>query len=255
MKISVLTPSFNSAKYIERAIQSVVSQDYKDWEHIVVDGGSTDGTVEILKSYRHLNWISEPDKGQSDAMNKAFRLSTGDIVIFLNSDDELASGYLTHLNVAFHNYPDADMIVSNLYINRMGEIHVRRASVNLKDILRHDRFKFPLNPVSYAYKRSLQIAVGPFPVTNHFTMDYWFLLRAYRIGKIVKSEDYAGTFYFDGTNKSSDFERAMNDLRKVRNKFLIRYFYSPSVIIFLIRQLAQCKGLRSLRSRLEAQMK
>ena len=87
MKISILTPSYNSGKYIERAIESVVDQGYDNWEHIIVDGGSTDGTAVILKKYPHLKWISEPDKGQSDAMNKAFEMSNGDIIGYLNADD------------------------------------------------------------------------------------------------------------------------------------------------------------------------
>src|SRR5688572_20049864 len=87
MKISVLTPCLNSSKWLRRAIESVLKQDYANWEHIVVDGGSNDGTIELIKSYDHLVWISEPDNGQSDAMNKAFGMASGDIIVYLNADD------------------------------------------------------------------------------------------------------------------------------------------------------------------------
>jgi len=86
-KISIITPSFNQGEFIRDTIESVLAQDYPNVEHIVVDGGSTDNTVEILKSYKHLIWTSEPDNGQTDALNKGFAKSTGDIVTWLNSDD------------------------------------------------------------------------------------------------------------------------------------------------------------------------
>jgi glycosyltransferase involved in cell wall biosynthesis len=87
--ISIITPSFNSGKYIERAIQSVLCQEYDNWEHIIVDGGSTDGTLEILKKYSHLKWTSEPDKGIYDAMNKGIDMARGEWVYFMGADDEL----------------------------------------------------------------------------------------------------------------------------------------------------------------------
>ena len=73
--------------YIEDAIQSVLKQNYKNFEHIIIDGNSTDNTIEILKKYKHLKWISEKDEGQSDALNKGFKRCTGDIIGWLNSDD------------------------------------------------------------------------------------------------------------------------------------------------------------------------
>ena len=83
----MLTVSFNSGPFLEKAIQSVIQQDYQNIEHIIVDGGSTDTTIKILKKYSNLTWISEKDSGQCDAMNKAFSLSSGEIVVYLNADD------------------------------------------------------------------------------------------------------------------------------------------------------------------------
>jgi len=86
-KISIVTPSFNQGKFIEDAIKSVLAQDYPNFEHIIVDNCSTDETIGILKKYPHLKWISEPDMGQSDALNKGFKMVTGEIVGWLNGDD------------------------------------------------------------------------------------------------------------------------------------------------------------------------
>jgi glycosyltransferase involved in cell wall biosynthesis len=92
--ISIVTPSLNQARFIRETIESVMNQDYKDYEHIVMDGGSTDGTIDLLKEYRHLKVISEKDRGQADAINKGFRLARGDIFSYLNADDTLLPGTL-----------------------------------------------------------------------------------------------------------------------------------------------------------------
>src|SRR5665647_1802387 len=88
-KISIVTPSFNQGRYIEQTIQSVINQNYPNLEYIIIDGGSTDDTIEVIKKYeKHISfWISEPDKGQADAINKGFAKCTGDIFNWINSDD------------------------------------------------------------------------------------------------------------------------------------------------------------------------
>jgi glycosyltransferase involved in cell wall biosynthesis len=93
-KISIVTPSFNQGRYIRAAIESVLTQSYRNVEHIVIDGGSTDETLSVLADYHHLKVVSEPDQGQWDAINKGFALATGDIWGFLNSDDTLLPGAL-----------------------------------------------------------------------------------------------------------------------------------------------------------------
>lgn len=85
--VSVVTPSYNSSRFIRETIESVLLQKYPAIEHIVIDGGSTDGTLDILREYSHLTWISEPDRGQSDALNKGFRQAKGEIIGWLNADD------------------------------------------------------------------------------------------------------------------------------------------------------------------------
>jgi len=104
-KISVVTVSFNQGEFIKKNIDSVLAQNYPNFEHIVVDGGSTDSTLEILRSYPHLAWTSEPDRGQSDALNKGFSRATGEIMVWLNSDDWLAENVFHDLAHHMKDYP------------------------------------------------------------------------------------------------------------------------------------------------------
>lgn len=117
MLISIVTPSFNSAKYIEDCIKSVFEQNYHNYEHIIIDGGSIDGTIEILKKYSHLKWISETDMGQSDALNKGFKIARGDIIGWLNSDDYLLGGTLHHVSNLFHKGQFDILYGSFVFIN------------------------------------------------------------------------------------------------------------------------------------------
>ncbi|HMS83540.1 MAG TPA: glycosyltransferase family 2 protein [Nitrospira sp.] len=87
LKLTIITPSFNQVPYIEQTIRSVLGQDYPYVEHIVIDGGSTDCTVDVLKKYPHLRWVSEKDRGQADALNKGLAKASGDIIGWINSDD------------------------------------------------------------------------------------------------------------------------------------------------------------------------
>jgi len=104
-RFSIITISYNHAEFIEDTIRSVASQDFKDVQHIVIDGGSTDGTKEILARYPHLEWISEPDRGISHALNKGFSRARGEIVTWLNADDWYAPGCLSAVSEAAKRHP------------------------------------------------------------------------------------------------------------------------------------------------------
>ena len=116
MKFSIIMPSFNQAQFVETAIQSVLEQDYANKEILFIDGGSRDGTMEVVNKYReHLNvCISEPDSGQSHALQKGFSLATGDILTWLNTDDLLLPGALTHAANAFIKNPQRTWLLGNV---------------------------------------------------------------------------------------------------------------------------------------------
>lgn len=228
--ISVITPSMNSAAHIKRAISTVLLQGKGDIEHIVVDGGSSDETVRILQEYPHLIWISEPDAGQSDAMNKGLAMSKGDLIVYLNVDDEFCAGWLKHAKTILENDQSIDVLVGNLIINKDSTQEIYRPSVKLKDIIEFGKLKFPLNPVSYVYRKSVHNRIGQFPIRNHHSMDYWFLLRLYLFCKVEYTDFTTGVFHLNANSKTANYERAMRSLNQDCEEFLEEFRFHPTIM-------------------------
>ena len=109
--VSIITPSYNQANYLEETIRSVLEQDYPNIEYIIIDGGSTDGSQEIIKKYadRLAYWISEPDQGQTDAINKGFYKARGDVLAWINSDDTYLQSAIYQAVEYLQNHPDIDI--------------------------------------------------------------------------------------------------------------------------------------------------
>lgn len=113
-KISVVTPTFNSIHTLRETIESVASQNYPNLEHIIVDGGSTDGTLDIIKSYPHLRWISEKDEGHYHAMNKGIEMATGEAIAILNADDCYCPAILPKIGAALATHPKWDGVFGDM---------------------------------------------------------------------------------------------------------------------------------------------
>ncbi len=177
---SVITPSFNQAAYIEDTIRAVLWQGIPSFEHIVVDGGSTDGTLEILQRYPHLRWISEPDKGQSDALNKGLRLARGEIVAWINSDDFHLPGAFQAVSDWFAAHPRERLVMGDcLWIfERTGRQFVlMNQEKNFEDLLQYwDDFVHP-SQQSLFFKRDLLDEVGLIDQSLHYGMDCDLWLR------------------------------------------------------------------------------
>jgi glycosyltransferase involved in cell wall biosynthesis len=225
MKISIITPSLNARPWIRACVESVARQGVEDCEHIVIDGGSSDGTIDELEklSLEHpqLRWYSSKDRGQSDAMNFGFLESNGSIIGFLNSDDYFADGALTSVLESFASSPYADIVVGNLAIINNEDEMLLRSSIRMIDLLCYQSFRWPLNPACYFYRRRVQDALGPSPIDEHFVMDYWFLLRAFRDFRRVKIDRLLGYFRCHDRNKSR-IERSISDrLEARRREFLL----------------------------------
>jgi glycosyltransferase involved in cell wall biosynthesis len=117
-KLTIVTPSFNQVQYLERTILSVLNQHYPNLEYFIMDGGSTDGSLEIIKKYESYlaGWVSEKDRGQTDAINKGFRRATGDYVAFQNSDDVFAPDAFSRIADAWRKAPSTDVFFGDMYI-------------------------------------------------------------------------------------------------------------------------------------------
>ena len=182
MKVSIITPSLNQAPFIERTIQSLLAQQWRPLEYIVFDGGSTDGTLDILKKYDgQLRWVSEPDKGQSDAVNKGIRTATGDVIGWLNSDDIYYPGAVK-LGVEFlAAHPELDAVY--------GMADYIAADDSIIDSYPTEPWYFPrLKDVCFIcqpalfLRRSVFERHGYLDTNLHYCMDYEYCLRLGRAG-------------------------------------------------------------------------
>ncbi len=183
-RISIITPSYNQAAFIEQTILSVLNQDYPDLEYIVMDGGSTDGTLEILKKYNgRLIWISEPDRGQSHAINKGFSMATGEVLAFLNSDDLYEPGALIKVGQFFAKNPEAAWLTGRCHIIDKYGKEIRKAITSYKNFwLRMGGYRtlqilnFISQPATF-WQRAVVESIGPFDETLEYSMDYDYSLR------------------------------------------------------------------------------
>lgn len=177
--VSIITPSYNQGHFIRATIESVLQQDYDNVEYIVVDGASTDTTRSILEEYGdRIRWISEADNGQTDAINKGIRMSHGDIIAYLNSDDLYLPGTLSRIVSEFGENPEIKFLYGDLYaIDRDGKLLSKIKTIPFDpDILLYDA-NFISQPASF-YRRTLFDTIGEFDDSLHYLMDYEFFLRA-----------------------------------------------------------------------------
>jgi glycosyltransferase involved in cell wall biosynthesis len=187
LKISVITPTFNQGAFIEKTINSVLSQNYPNLEFIVIDGGSTDNTVEIVKKYeKHLTyWVSEPDSGQSNAINKGMALATGEILTWLNSDDWYLPGTLMRFAELFQQNPGIGVVVgAGRGIDSSGnEIYFDKPlpEITIKSLIRWFDGGNIFQP-SCAFSRKAWEAIGAIDETIHIAMDLDLWLRMAKKG-------------------------------------------------------------------------
>jgi glycosyltransferase involved in cell wall biosynthesis len=177
--VSVVTPSLNQARFLEATIESVLSQDYPRLEYIIVDGGSTDASVEIIKRYAHRLawWVSEKDSGQTDAINKGFQHAGGDILAWLNSDDTYVAGAVSAAVECLEKHPEVGLVYGDAnYINEAGRV-IGRFPAAQTDYGRLRQGYVHIPQQASFFRGALWRAVGPLDPSFYFAMDYDLWVR------------------------------------------------------------------------------
>lgn len=217
-RITVITPSYNQGRYIRQTIESVLDQDYPDVEHIVMDGGSTDETVDILRTYPHLTWRSEKDRGQADALNKGLALSTGEIVGWVNSDDYYHPKIFA--SVARHFSESGARWVTGRLANVYAGSQVIRFRTS-PPVSRDALFRDPdiVRQQATFFLRSELEAVGGWNVDKFMVMDLdlWVRLAA-RSAPLMVNEDWA--YFRNHPAQKSGHSNILRQSREITELFL-----------------------------------
>ena len=199
--ISIVTPSLNQGEYIERTIQSVLSQGYPQLEYIVLDGGSNDNTIDVLSKYTgQIIWKSEKDNGQTQAINKGITLAKGEIITYLNADDLLTPKSLWRVGEIFAKKPKVLWLTGRCKIINENDDEIRSIISIYKDLLLTTRNRNTLLVTNYIsqpatfLRRNLIEKCGLFNEQLHYVMDYEYWLRAWQIAPPLVLKDTLAAF-------------------------------------------------------------
>ncbi len=237
--ISIITPSFNQGHFIKQTIDSVLSQNYPNLEYWVIDGGSTDQTVEILQSYgKKINWISEKDNGQTDAINKGLEKVTGEIVAYLNSDDCFAPGALAKVGEFFASKPDAIWVTGDYKIIDSSGLEIQSFVRKYKTFFRSLELPFLVKILNYInqpstfWRRAAIAEIGEFDESLRYCMDYDFWLRLYTIQPPFLLSDQLSHFRIHGDSKGGS-----QYTKQFAEEDLVVKRYTRNQVILLLHKL------------------
>lgn len=250
-RVSIVTPSYNAAPYLRAAIESVLAQDYPEIEYLVMDGGSDDGTVELLKSYGgKFRWVSERDAGQSDAIARGFEMTGGAIIGWLNADDLLKPGAVTAAVEAFQARPEAAVVYGDAdFIDCEGrfiapcsvvEPYSRQRLLYYGDYL--------IQPASFFTREAYQ-AVGGLDRSLHWAMDWDLWLKLAERYPFVYLPREMASYRWLGSNKSAEggFDR-LKEVERVARRHgcdgLPAYFRLEEARLHAAEALGDLRGLR-----------
>lgn len=222
-KVSIVTPSFNQAQFLESTLVSIDSQTYRNVEHIVIDGGSTDGSVDILRRHaaQLAYWVSEPDDGQTDALIKGFSRATGDILCWLNSDDVLEPWTISEVVEFFERHPKAQAVYGDsLWTDKSGApLKPKKEHAFHRFIWMYDHNFIP-QPSTF-WRRELYEAVGGLDPTFDLAMDADLWIRFSDVTKIhhVRRQWSRMRFYPEQKNQRLRQKSDQED-KVIRSRYL-----------------------------------
>lgn len=230
--VSIVTASYNSDTHIEETIKSVLIQNYPNIEYIVVDGGSTDGTIDILKKYeKRLKWISEKDRGTEDAINKGFRIASGEIFGWLNSDDTYLPSAITKVVDFFIKYPGIKMVYGKGYFTD--------SSGNIIGVYPTEPFNFKrlavsnyiCHPATFV-RRDVFWEIGGYSLNLRHATDHDLWIRIAQKYKVAHLPEFLATFRIHEESKST-FERNILTGYKESLQLVRKYYdWAPASRVF-----------------------
>jgi glycosyltransferase involved in cell wall biosynthesis len=203
-RMSIVTPSYNQGRFIEETIRSVLLQGYPNLEYIIIDGGSSDDTVEIIRKYEPwlAYWVSEPDHGQSHAINKGFRQATGDILAWLNSDDVYQPGALYAAAATFQQHPQAGLVYGRVAKCDQDSRPLGSGWGQTFDLAGIFRGANPVAQPSAFFRRAPFDHVGELDESLHFVMDTELWMRLGLASEVVFVDEILAKFRYYPLSKS-----------------------------------------------------
>ncbi len=219
--VSIVTPSFNQQEFLEETILSVLDQDYPALEYFVIDGGSTDGSVEIIEKYadKLTGWVSESDQGQTDAINKGFAGSRGEIMAWLNSDDIYHQGAVRSAVEFFRNNPEIGLVYGDTDLidmtgRRIGKFNAQQTSYQR---LMRGGVYIP-QPAAF-WRKDLWERSGPLDPSFYFAMDYDLWVRFAKLAPIQYFPKLLASFRIHGEGKTTvSDDRCWPEMRKIQKR-------------------------------------
>ncbi len=238
--VSIVTPSFNQGKYLERTINSVLNQDYPNIEYIVIDGKSSDNSLEIIQKYssRFAYWQSEKDRGQTDAINKGFSKASGQILAWINSDDTLEPQAVSQAVDYLLRHPDVGMVYGDCNFVDANDNIIGKFNAQQTDYYKLKTGYVHIPQQAAFWRADLWKQVEPLDSSIYFAMDYDLWLRLAKISKIVYLPKLWANFRLHGDAKTiAEDDRCWPDMLKIHYRDGGKW-WQPIVWKYWIRKLA-----------------